>query len=85
MHMCAWQRALLQSCSRKAQCLGCTCAVAKTIVNMEQSYVTAAFFRHRTAERYKAMMQAQQTAKLLGEGGRASPFVPRTLGQVCDI
>ena len=43
-------------------------AVAKTIVNMEQSYVTAAFFRHRTAERYKAMMQAQQTAKLLGEG-----------------
>ena len=62
----------------------CTCAVAKTIVNMEQSYVTAAFFRHRTAERYKAMMQAQQTAKLLGEGERASPFVPRTLGQVCD-
>lgn len=43
-------------------------AVAKTIVNMEQSYVTAAFFRHRTAERYKAMMQAQQTARLLGEG-----------------
>ena len=41
----------------------------KTIVNMEQSYVTAAFFRHRTAERYKAMMQAQQTARLLGEGG----------------
>lgn len=46
----------------------CLCAVAKTIVNMEQSYVTAAFFRHRTAERYKAMMQAQQTARLLGEG-----------------
>ena len=44
------------------------CAVAKTIVNMEQTYVTAAFFRHRTAERYKAMMQAQQTARLLGEG-----------------
>ncbi|EIE26899.1 hypothetical protein COCSUDRAFT_64712 [Coccomyxa subellipsoidea C-169] len=42
--------------------------VAKTIVNMEQTYVTAAFFRHRTAERYKAMMQAQQTARLLGEG-----------------
>ncbi|KAK9915279.1 hypothetical protein WJX75_007044 [Coccomyxa subellipsoidea] len=42
--------------------------VAKTIVNMEQSYVTAAFFRHRTAERYKAMMQALQTARLLGEG-----------------
>lgn len=55
----------------------CTCAVAETIVNMEQSYVTAAFFRHRTAERYKAMMQAQQTAKLLGEGKRASPFAPR--------
>ena len=48
-------------------------AVAKTIVNMEQSYVTAAFFRHRTAERYKAMMQAQQTAKLLGEG--AHPLI----------
>ncbi|BDA43116.1 Dynamin-2B [Coccomyxa sp. Obi] len=42
--------------------------VARTIVNMEQSYVTAAFFRHRTAERYKAMMQAQETARLLGEG-----------------
>ena len=37
-------------------------------MNMEQGYVTAAFFRQRTAERYKAMMQAQQTAKLLGEG-----------------
>ena len=43
--------------------------MVKTLVNMEQSYVTAAFFRHRTAERYKAMMQAQQTARLLGEGG----------------
>ena len=40
---------------------------------MEQGYVTAAFFRHRTAERYKAMMQAQQTAKLLGEG-TCSPY-----------
>jgi hypothetical protein len=49
------------------------CAVAKTIVNMEQSYVTAAFFRHRTAERYKAMMQAQQTARLLGEGAPCAP------------
>ena len=58
----------------------CACAVAKTIVNMEQSYVTAAFFRHRTAERYKAMMQAQQTAKLLGEGESACPFAPRILG-----
>ena len=45
--------------------------MAKTIVNMEQSYVTAAFFRHRTAERYKTMLQAQQTARLLGEGGVA--------------
>ena len=49
--------------------VGGGCAVVKTLVNMEQSYVTAAFFRHRTAERYKAMMQAQQTARLLGEGG----------------
>ncbi len=32
--------------------------------------MTAAFFRHRTAARYKAMMQAQQTARLLGEGAR---------------
>ena len=46
----------------------CSGAVARTIVNMEQSYVTAAFFRHRTAGRYKAMMQAQETARLLGEG-----------------
>ena len=46
----------------------------------EQSYVTAAFFRHRAAERYKAMMQAQQTAKLLGEGMRLSSSSSSALG-----
>jgi hypothetical protein len=60
----------------------CLCVVAKTIVNMEQSYVTAAFFRHRTAERYKAMMQALQTARLLGEG--AHPFLHSTLTPPSD-
>jgi hypothetical protein len=79
MHMCPWQRGT-PAVMQQESSLPCTCAVAKTIVNMEQSYVTAAFFRHRTAERYKAMIQAQQTAKLLGEGERTSPFVPRTLG-----
>ena len=57
--------------------------MAKTIVNMEQSYVTAAFFRHRTAERYKAMMQAQQTAKLLGEGVLAAVTEHHDLRKHC--
>ena len=43
-------------------------AVARTIVCMERSYVTAAFFRHRTYERYRALQQQQQAARLLGEG-----------------
>ncbi|KAK9826828.1 hypothetical protein WJX81_004888 [Elliptochloris bilobata] len=42
--------------------------VARTIVCMERSYVTAAFFRHRTYERYRALQQQQQAARLLGEG-----------------
>jgi hypothetical protein len=37
---------------------------------MERSYVTAAFFRHRTYERYRAQQQQQTAARLLGEGGR---------------
>jgi len=44
--------------------------VARTIVSMERSYVTAAFFRHRTYERYRAQQQQQTAARLLGEGGR---------------
>ena len=59
--------------------------MAKTIVNMEQSYVTAAFFRHRTAERYKAMMQAQQTAKLLGEGAMLSCHQHHDLRNLCYV
>ena len=46
------------------------CAVARTMVTMEQSYVTAAWFRHRTSERYQRMQQQQQMARLLGEGAR---------------
>ena len=49
----------------RADCCG---AVARTIVCMERSYVTAAFFRHRTYERYRALQQQQQAARLLGEG-----------------
>ena len=30
--------------------------------------MTAAFFRHRTYERYRALQQQQQAARLLGEG-----------------
>lgn len=52
----------------------CWDAVARTIVCMERSYVTAAFFRHRTYERYRALQQQQQAARLLGEG--APPALP---------
>ena len=40
-------------------------AVARTIVAMEQGYVTAAFFRHRAYERYRRMEQLMQ----LDDGG----------------
>jgi dynamin GTPase len=43
--------------------------VAKTLVNMEQSYVTAAFFRHRTKDRYEQMNAQRATAELLQGGG----------------
>ncbi|DBA91528.1 hypothetical protein WJX77_008361 [Trebouxia sp. C0004] len=39
--------------------------VAKTLVSMEQSYVSAAFFRHLTKER----LQRHQAEQLLAEGG----------------
>ena len=52
---------------RLASCADSCVAVARTIVCMERSYVTAAFFRHRTYERYRALQQ-QQAARLLGEG-----------------
>ncbi|KAL3150906.1 hypothetical protein ABBQ32_000657 [Trebouxia sp. C0010 RCD-2024] len=39
--------------------------VAKTLVGMEQSYVSAAFFRHLTKER----LQRHQAEQLLAEGG----------------
>ena len=34
-------------------------AVARTIVTMEQTYITAAFFRHLQYARYRAMEMAQ--------------------------
>ena len=47
----------------------CPCpAVAKTLVTMEQSYVTAAFFRHRTRERWN-QIKIQQMEQELVEGG----------------
>ena len=47
----------------------CPCpAVAKTLVTMEQSYVTAAFFRHRTRERWN-QIKIQQMEQGLVEGG----------------
>ncbi len=39
-------------------------AVAKTLVSMEQSYVSAAFFRHLTKER----LQRHQAEQLLADG-----------------
>eukprot|EP00891_Asterochloris_glomerata_P003150 jgi/Astpho2/3150/Aster-03429 len=42
--------------------------VAKTLVTMEQSYVTAAFFRHRTRERWN-QIKIQQMEQELVEGG----------------
>lgn len=42
----------------------CTAAVAKTLVSMEQSYVSAAFFRHLTKER----LQRHQAEQLLADG-----------------
>ncbi len=56
-------------------------AVARTIVSMERSYVTAAFFRHRTYERYRAQLQQQTAARLLGEGGR--PLGPAAFCRGC--
>jgi len=38
--------------------------VAKTLVSMEQSYVSAAFFRHLTKER----LQRHQAEQLLADG-----------------
>ncbi len=43
---------------------GCLVAVAKTLVSMEQSYVSAAFFRHLTKER----LQRHQAEQLLADG-----------------
>ncbi len=43
---------------------GCPIAVAKTLVSMEQSYVSAAFFRHLTKER----LQRHQAEQLLADG-----------------
>ena len=45
------------------QLSSCVCAVARTIVTMEQTYVTAAFFRHLTVERHR-----QRVAALYDEG-----------------
>ena len=45
------------------------CAVARTIVYMEQGYVTAAFFRHRMYERYRNWEQERQLGRMLDEGG----------------
>ena len=39
--------------------------LAKTLVSMEQSYVSAAFFRHLTKER----LQRHQAEQLLADGG----------------
>ena len=44
--------------------IGLCLAVAKTLVAMEQSYVSAAFFRHLTKER----LQRHQAEQLLADG-----------------
>ncbi len=44
-------------------------AVARTIVAMEQGYVTAAFFRHRMYERYRQWEEQEQLGRMLDEGG----------------
>ena len=44
------------------------CAVARKIVYMEQGYVTAAFFRHRTFERYRQWQQEQELGRMLDDG-----------------
>lgn len=46
-------------------------AVAKTLVAMEQSYVSAAFFRHLTKER----LQRHQAEMLLAEGMHGQCFI----------
>lgn len=43
-------------------------AVARTIVAMEQGYVTAAFFRHRMYERYRQWEEQEQLGRMLDEG-----------------
>lgn len=43
-------------------------AVARTIVAMEQGYVTAAFFRHRMYERYRQWEEQDQLGRMLDEG-----------------
>ena len=43
-------------------------AVARTIVAMEQGYVTAAFFRHRMYERYRQWEEQEQLDRMLDEG-----------------
>lgn len=43
-------------------------AVARTIVAMEQGYVTAAFFRHRMFERYRQWEEQDRLGRMLDDG-----------------
>ncbi|KAK9864494.1 hypothetical protein WJX84_006528, partial [Apatococcus fuscideae] len=44
-------------------------SVTARLVQMEQSYVTAAFFRHKTMQRYTEMSMASEGERALVEGG----------------
>lgn len=58
-------------------------AVARTIVYMEQGYVTAAFFRHCLYERYRQWEQERDLGRMLDEGMPFLPFIPLTNYMVC--
>jgi hypothetical protein len=47
-------------------------AVARTIVVMEQGYVTAAFFRHRMYERYRQWEENDRLGRMLDQGDPAT-------------
>jgi len=56
----------------EAMCLGG--AVARTIVAMEQGYVTAAFFRHRMYERYRQWEENDRLGRMLDQGDLTPPI-----------
>ena len=60
------------------------CAVARTIVYMEQGYVTAAFFRHRMYERYRNWEQERQLGRMLDEGGALCSLQFLKMAWSCD-